>query len=236
MKEVFSNIFFCHKFFKSHDLLQRRQKATICGKSIRRSRLVFLEEYHCFGLTLPYVTGTQNNCLREMIIFFPSNHNIMFEGRKRRLESEIHCTSLIKSFDRMDYTCSQVYPSLSCSATSRSAAIISSSVEQFTLIHIQQICSRRLWKYLGKHTEKLYKCRHNYWKELKTLWQKEKLLVLINFSFRRNVFKSCLLQRRQKAYIWENLFWTPHSPYSNQKQTGYINKSQVIFLFGRYGV
>ena len=35
--------------------------------------------------------------------------------------------------------------------------------------------------------------------ELKTLWQKEKVLVLSNFFFCHNVFKSHLLQRGQKA-------------------------------------
>ena len=39
-------------------------------------------------------------------------------------------------------------------------------------------------------------------KELKTLWQMEKLLALSNFTFSHNVFKSPLLQRRQKASIW----------------------------------
>ena len=38
-----------------------------------------------------------------------------------------------------------------------------------------------------------------YWKKLKTLWQKEKLLILSNFFFCQNVFKSRLLQIRQKA-------------------------------------
>ena len=39
----------------------------------------------------------------------------------------------------------------------------------------------------------------NYWIELKTLWQKEKLLVLSNFSFTHNVFKSRKLKLRQNA-------------------------------------
>ena len=47
--------------------------------------------------------------------------------------------------------------------------------------------------------ENLYKCRHNYSKKLYTLWQKEKLLVLSNFSFCYIVFKSRLLQMRQNA-------------------------------------
>ena len=71
--------------------------------------------------------------------------------------------------------------------------------ELSTISHIQQIWSRRLWKLLGKNTETLYKCRYYYWKELKTLWQKNKLLVLSNFYFCHNVFKSRLLQMRQKS-------------------------------------
>ena len=39
--------------------------------------------------------------------------------------------------------------------------------------------------------------------ELKVLWQKEKLLMMSNFSFCHNVFKSRLMQRLQKAYIYE---------------------------------
>ena len=38
-------------------------------------------------------------------------------------------------------------------------------------------------------------------KELKTLWQREKLLVLSNFSFCHDVFKSRQMQGRQKASI-----------------------------------
>ena len=38
--------------------------------------------------------------------------------------------------------------------------------------------------------------------EVKTLWEKEKLLVTSNFSFSHNVFKSCLLLMRQNEYLW----------------------------------
>ena len=41
---------------------------------------------------------------------------------------------------------------------------------------------------------------NNYLIELKTLWEKEKLLVTSNFSFFHNVFKSCLLLMRQNEY------------------------------------
>ena len=72
------------------------------------------------------------------------------------------------------------------------------------LSHIQLICCRRLSKQKGKNTENLSKWNYNDWKKLKTKWQKEKLLVLSNFSFCHNVFKSCRLQRRQKRSICGN--------------------------------
>ena len=37
---------------------------------------------------------------------------------------------------------------------------------------------------------------------LKTLWQKVKLLIMSNFTFCRNVFKSRLQQRRHKASVY----------------------------------
>ena len=43
---------------------------------------------------------------------------------------------------------------------------------------------------------------YSYLIELKTLWEKEKLLVTSNFSFSHNVFKSCLLLMRQNEYQW----------------------------------
>ena len=45
--------------------------------------------------------------------------------------------------------------------------------------------------------------------ELKTLWEKEKLLVTSNLSFSHNVFKSCLLLMRQNEYLWSKGL-TPH--------------------------
>ena len=43
---------------------------------------------------------------------------------------------------------------------------------------------------------------YNYLIELKTLLEKEKLLVTSNFFFSHNVFKSCLLLMRQNEYLW----------------------------------
>ena len=42
---------------------------------------------------------------------------------------------------------------------------------------------------------------YNYLIELKTLWEKEKLLATSSFSFSRNVFKSCLLLMHQNEYL-----------------------------------
>ena len=43
---------------------------------------------------------------------------------------------------------------------------------------------------------------YSYLMELKTLLEKEKLLVTSNFSFSHNVFKSSLLLMRQNEYLW----------------------------------
>ena len=46
------------------------------------------------------------------------------------------------------------------------------------------------------------KWEYSYLIELKTLWEKEKLIVMSNLSFSHNVFKSCLLLKRQNEYLW----------------------------------
>ena len=43
---------------------------------------------------------------------------------------------------------------------------------------------------------------YNFLIEWKTLWEKEKLLIMSNFSFSHNVLKSCLLLMRQNEYLW----------------------------------
>ena len=42
---------------------------------------------------------------------------------------------------------------------------------------------------------------YNYLAGLKTLWEKEKLLVTSNIFYSYNVFKSCLLLIRQNEYL-----------------------------------
>ena len=68
-----------------------------------------------------------------------------------------------------------------------------------TLSHLQQICSRRLWKHLSK----IMKTSINWNLIIEESWKhcdkKEKLLVFSNFYFWHNVYKSKLLQRHQKA-------------------------------------
>ena len=59
-----------------------------------------------------------------------------------------------------------------------------------TFFQIQQINSRQLWKHLVKNMKNLYKWKFNHWKELKTLRQKVKLLIMSNFTFCQKSFKS----------------------------------------------
>ena len=57
------------------------------------------------------------------------------------------------------------------------------------LPQIQHICGRWLWKHTRNKLETPFKWKYNYWIELKTWRQNEKLLVLSNFFFCRYVFK-----------------------------------------------
>ena len=74
------------------------------------------------------------------------------------------------------------------------------------LSHIQRICSRRLWKQTQKDLEIPFKWKYNNWIELKTSWQKEKLLVLSNFFFCRQVFKKpSAAEASESIYIRERV-------------------------------
>ena len=57
--------------------------------------------------------------------------------------------------------------------------------------------------------EDLFNCRYiyNYWKNLKTLWQKEKLLVLSNFFFCHDVFESSGAGCVKIRLLWERVTW-----------------------------
>ena len=55
----------------------------------------------------------------------------------------------------------------------------------------------------------IYLYKSNFLVELKTFWQKDKLLVLSNFSFCNNVFKSCLLDVRKLMYVGKGYVCLP---------------------------
>ena len=50
------------------------------------------------------------------------------------------------------------------------------------LSNIQEFCSWLLWKHLVKNMENLYKLMFTYWIEMKTLWEKEKLLLMATLA------------------------------------------------------
>ena len=60
------------------------------------------------------------------------------------------------------------------------------------------------FKNLLANVKHIHHLEFNYQNELNTLWQKEKLLALSNFSFWNNVFKIRLLWSLQKASICGN--------------------------------
>ena len=49
---------------------------------------------------------------------------------------------------------------------------------------------------------KIWKNGDSYLIELKTLWEKEKSLVMSSFSLFHNVIKNCLMLMRQNEYLW----------------------------------
>ena len=74
--------------------------------------------------------------------------------------------------------------------------------------HLQQSCSRQLWKHLYKNIETFFESKKKYWMKWKTLWQKQKLLIMSNFSFSHNFLKKQpLLQRCQKGLNSECKFF-----------------------------
>ena len=75
-----------------------------------------------------------------------------------------------------------------------------------TFFHIQQLCSMRLWKHTRISLETPFKWRYNNWIELKTWWQKEKLLVLSIFFFVAMFSKS----RQKGSRCWKGLMYRDH--------------------------
>ena len=118
------------------------------------------------------------------------------------------------------------------SALFAKTSILPLALKELTLSHIQQICSRRHWRHLVKTMETLYKSKSNYWIKLKTLRPKEKLLVLSNFFFRHNFFKSGLLQRCQKASICgKGLIWKYEPHLANISLVIPFNLTAYIYIY-----
>ena len=74
------------------------------------------------------------------------------------------------------------------------------------LSNFQQICIRPLLIHLGMLKDDLYKWMCCYWIELKTLWQKVKLLIKSNFSFCKTVWK-CFLLHMENVYTRQCFNW-----------------------------
>ena len=71
---------------------------------------------------------------------------------------------------------------------------------------------------------------YSYLIQLKTLWEKEKLLIVSNFSFSHNVFKSCLLLMHQNGYLCNKglncLFLSKHQ----QGLLNHIQRQAPLFV------
>ena len=67
--------------------------------------------------------------------------------------------------------------------------------ENFGLFQTERVCRRYLINFMKMAESSL--------KWLKTLWEKEKLLVTSNFSFSHSVFKRLLLQTRKNQSFFE---------------------------------
>ena len=61
--------------------------------------------------------------------------------------------------------------------------------------NLQQMTFENIYSRYGKSQEMIVTLL----KKVESLWQKEKLLIMSNFPFNHNVFKSRLLQTRQNA-------------------------------------
>ena len=94
-------------------------------------------------------------------------------------------------------------------------------IERLTLVHIRQICSRQLCKHLRKNMDNQCTSKCKYWIRLKPLLQKKNLLIIEQFIFLPQCFKSYLQQMRQKCLQVGKSLTTSSKP---------ILKFQTIFL------
>ena len=84
--------------------------------------------------------------------------------------------------------------------------------------------------------EQLHKRNYYCCKQLKTLWQREKLLFMSIVSFCHNVFKSRLLQKRQKGNVCGEglLFLEQHALLHLLFNMNRFFKSNQYFTFPKY--
>ena len=69
-----------------------------------------------------------------------------------------------------------------------------SQITNFRLFQTERVCRRQFIEFM--------KMVERYLKRYKTLWEKEKLLVMSNFSFSLSVFKRLVLQTRKNQGLF----------------------------------
>ena len=94
-------------------------------------------------------------------------------------------------------------------------------IDMLTLSLIQQICSIRQWQHVGKYMKYLRKFYN--WKELKTLWQKEKLQWAISPVVTMFSKSLCRNSLRKRQYV-EKCF-------KGFAERNHIKSSNLINLF-----
>ena len=148
-----------------------------CRKSVNTSVCLF---GFVTGYYRPHIRSFQYLCM-YMIYFFLQ----AFDSAEDNVSNE----KWVLYFNS-DHECSRFKTALSASWLSQYQVWNDLFNSLLILSYIRQLKSRRLWKYLIKNILNFYKWKFNNWIELKTLWQREKLLIFIS---NHNVFKSCLL-------------------------------------------
>ena len=74
------------------------------------------------------------------------------------------------------------------------------------LSHIQQIGSRWLWKYLGKHMEKLYKCMYINWKRVENILTNKEIACFEQFLLLSQCFQMLsVVEVLESVYMWERV-------------------------------
>ena len=66
------------------------------------------------------------------------------------------------------------------------------------------------------------------------MWEKEKLLVMRNFSFSHHVFKSCLFLMRQNEYLWRKGLKVCRALQICEHQLGSYQQVRSIHCIGTY--